>query len=144
MTLSLIVPSFKPRLHKDVRTDRASRELRAYLRSEWGGDAPWLYPPAPRTPWRARLRGWWAARRSTSLRSPQPSADLPSAGISYAPSATEDPEDCPHADVEQLGFSGATLFVRCSRCGDVLILRGARQWRVASEDVACPAEPVEA
>lgn len=120
-------------------SDRFYPELRAYLRDEYRADMGWLdhLVRSKRPPLRIRLHRWLAARQPRREGEPR---DASSAAISLTPSprSAAHPVDCPHPLIEDLGFGGDAEFLRCTVCGDVLVTRGAIQWRIrpAKDDVA--------
>lgn len=128
MTPDLIVDRFV----SQTGTDRMSPELRAYVRSEWRGDAWWLHRASARITLRARFRRWLASRRPTSPAA-LPSVEAPS---SVRPVGTLAPvetiEPCLHADVEGLGLDGGVEFLRCLLCGGVLVVDQGREWSLRS------------
>lgn len=127
-----------------LRMGRSSPELRAYSRDEWGSDAAWLYRRVPRTPLLAKLRAW--LRRPTRTRPPSPAAADPrsSAGFTAVPRAVEADDDCLHPTVEDLGFGGTAEFLRCTLCGDVLVVDEGRRWAfVSAAPVSCDEVPCE-
>lgn len=140
MTLELIVRSYEPTL----RNDRASQALRAYVRSEWRGDASWLRQEPARVSIRSRLRAWLAARK--------PGVSVPSspaeAGTSEEPAASPVPtalvEPCPHPDAQELGMSGGVVFLRCTLCGDVLVVDQDREWTLSAAPSEAPEHLCEA
>lgn len=140
MNLELVMNSYQHQL----RTDRASQELRAYVRSEWRGDASWLRREASRKPPRSGLRAWFASRRAAAT-AHEPAGERPQ---SAAPAIRAEPvglvEPCPHPAPEELGESGGVVFLRCGICGDVLVVEGTRTWSVDAEpsptaEDLCPA-----
>jgi hypothetical protein len=44
-------------------------------------------------------------------------------------------EPCPHADVDELGFSGGVVFLRCLLCGDVLVVDRGQEWTLCSDAI---------
>lgn len=129
----------------DLPNDRSSAQLRAYLRDEHQAGIAWLDHEirSARRPIRSRLGRWLAARQA---RRAQPlasrSADA-TPEILPRPSAP-DAEDCPHPLTEDLGISGGAGFLRCAICGDIIVVRGARQWRLRSvADRGATARPLE-
>lgn len=120
-------------LSLDLPNDRSSAQLRAYLRDEYHADIGWLERTirSERAPRRGRLRRWLATRRSRpELPSPRRSTAATSAARSSA--SPVDAQDCSHPMTEDLGLGGETGFLRCAICGDVIVVRGARQWRIRS------------
>ncbi len=118
----------------DLPNDRSSAQLRAYLRDEYRAEIAWLDREV-----RSQLpsrRGWlgrWLAARQA--RRERPSARVssdPSPETPPSPSA-RDAEDCAHLLTEDLGLSGGAGFLRCAICGDVIVVRGGRRWRIGSE-----------
>ncbi len=137
MTLELVVGSFAP----PTPTDRASQELRAYVRSEWRGDATWLHrevsPPSLRT----RFRAWRDARRPVS-RTPPISARVaePIDGESAIPAPVDLADPCLHLETQELGLSGGAVFLQCVVCGDVLVTDRGQRWSLGSASSAAPVE----
>lgn len=117
----------------DLPNDRSSAQLRAYLRDEHHAEIGWLNHAirSERLPRRSRLGRWLAARR---VRRQLPAVHaLPSAAPEAAPSSsTRDAEDCLHPLTEDLGLGGGAEYLRCAVCGDVIVVRGAKQWRLRS------------
>src|SRR5512136_2393645 len=128
MTLEIILRSFAP----DVRTDRDSQELRAYVRSEWRGDASWLDRESSRVALRARFRRWFASRRVAASPA-RPTGEMTWPAESAVPATEGLVEPCPHPDAQELGLSGGVVFLRCFLCGDVLVVGGGQAWSVGSE-----------
>lgn len=139
MTLELVQASFTPH----VRTDRVSQELRAYVRSEWRGDAPWLRREAARPSLLTRLRAWRDARRSAS-RTPSADAGAPSSpvGVIGISAPVEPVEDCPHPETEELGLSGGAVFLQCVLCGDVLVSASGQMWKLGPASSADAGERI--
>ncbi len=128
------VPRFG--IRNNYRTnDRSSAQLRGYLRDEYHADIDWLYASvrsrAP--PLRTRLRRWLGARRSrrpelpAAERIPEP---IPPRADRVAA------ETCPHPLIEELGLSGDAEFLRCAVCGEVIVARGTRAWRLREPENA--------
>ncbi len=125
-------------------SERSSRELRAYLRDEYQADVGWLnhFILTRSPPLHTRLRRWLAARRSR--RGSESRGEAPVAVSRTQPfPSTADAEDCPHLLLEDLGFGGNADFLRCTVCGDVLVTRGASQWRIRAAEDDVTASPVE-
>ncbi len=120
-----------------VRYDRSSLELNAYMRDEWRSNPDWLV----RRPLRrdgslwSRLRRWFVvrarepARLRVGLSDPAPSDWLARA------------DACPHLVTEDLGLGTQAQFLRCTECGDVLVLHAGREWHVGSAAEPSPKEP---
>ena len=113
------------------RNDAATRELRAYARWEWNADLPALFAAArrPRAPAMSRLRAWLRPR--TRLRT----RDAPDGGSSSPPTESilltpVPPDDCLHSEISELGAGGRLEFLRCTRCGVVLIEGDGRLWTI--------------
>lgn len=140
MTLELIVRSYEP----TIRNDRASQELRAYVRSEWRGDAAWLRREPKRVSLRSRLRGWLAARSpAVSLQSPATDPGASEEPAAYAvPTGLVEP--CPHPDARELGISGGVVFLQCTLCGDVLVVDQDREWTLSAAPSEAPEHLCEA
>ncbi len=119
-------------------------ELRAYARDEWGSDATWLYHRVPRTPLLAKVRAW--LRRPTRTRPSSPAAADPraSADLTAVPRSVEVDDDCVHPSVEDLGFGGTAEFLRCTFCGEVLVVDDGRRWTFGpAAPVTCDEVPCE-
>jgi hypothetical protein len=140
MTLELVLRSYA----HDVRTDRVSQDLRAYVRSEWRGDASWLRREASRAPLGTRFRRWLGSRK---LAAPSPASSVKAprstdSAVSAEPMELVEP--CPHADVDELGFSGGVVFLRCLLCGDVLVVDRGQEWTLCSDASTRSADPLRA
>ena len=121
-----------------LRNDRSSQELRAYFRDEYGADAPWTLARSRSrsVPLRVRFRRWliaWKGRRDSPSSKPIPEAS-PVVRSDWLAAA----DSCPHLITEDLGVGDDAEFLRCTACGDVLVVGGSRQWRITrlSEEVA--------
>lgn len=116
-----------------ARYERSSPELRAYIRDEWKSNPEWLSPPTSRrqdSVW-SRLRRWLVPAAKNKERTETPTTVEPSSPIRASP-AVADATPCLHLMREDLGFGGEAEFLRCTFCGDVLIVLGGRTWGVAS------------
>jgi len=129
MTLELIVRSFAP----NTRADRLPQDLRAYVRSEWQGDATWIRSDASRVPLRERFRAWLSSRRPTASPQPSPLRTSGSAVSTLPADAVEFVEPCSHPDAEELGLGGGAVFLRCLLCGDVLVVDSGQEWSLGSD-----------
>ena len=128
MTLQLVVRSFA----HHTFTDRLSRELQAYVRSEWQGDATWIRHEPSRMARRGGFRRWLASLRPAAT-SRSPAVKVSEARESSLPARpVELVEPCTHADAEELGLSGAVVFLRCLLCGVVLVVDRGREWSLGS------------
>ncbi len=129
----------------DLPNDRSSAQLRAYLRDEFQAEIGWLDHAirSKRVSLPSRLSRWLAARQAR--REHLSARGSPDATPEPFPSpSARDAEDCPHPLTEDLGLGGAAGFLRCAICGDVIVVRGARQWRIRSgteETASVEAEP---
>lgn len=116
-----------------IRNDRSSLELRAYLRSEWKGTPEWIRSPrrsSRPSAWH-RFGRWLRSRGAKPEASAvSPVAALPISGRTVAQSRSR--ETCPHLVVDDLGADLDTTFHRCIACGTVLIVQQGRWWRIVS------------
>ena len=126
------------------REDRASRELRAYLRWEYNAEIGWLLAQIHRhrEPLGRRLLAW-IRRRRTSASGPRTTVTHESRESKDGARATglgplESPievrresipvDTCEHADLVALGSGGRASYWACSECGHVLIMQAGRIW----------------
>ncbi|HYM40388.1 MAG TPA: hypothetical protein VEY12_09675 [Thermoplasmata archaeon] len=112
--------------------ERLPDDIRAYVRSEWGGDPSVLGPAVrrPPPPLGARVRVFL---RSRLVR--------PGSAVPAAPSPVRiEPDlaaarrlpiaECAHPRTEYLGATGLTEFLRCLVCGDLFILQPGHAWQL--------------
>ncbi len=113
-------------LERTPRTDRASSELRAYARMEWGSDPFWAAHLGDHGTRRSRIRRWFRrGARNGHLGTP---GKVPAVVPEMSPIPPHD--ECPHASAEDLGLGGSAEFLRCIRCGAVLVVHEGRRWRI--------------
>lgn len=134
MSLGRLISHMMPALpiaaaHSQTRYDRFSSELRAYLRDEWGSEGAWPIRPEQRravSPW-VRLRRWFRARprRQGSPSPVRVDKDWPTA---VEPARLASADGCLHLVSEDLGVGGSASFLRCTMCGEVLVVQGGREW----------------
>ncbi len=121
-------------------TDRRSSDLRRYAREEWHSQVHWIRGATPSVPLRARLARWLhraRTREPVSALAVGESAPLPPA----AAGTQTDGAPCPHLVQEELGMAGTTVFLRCSVCGEVLLLSGHRIWGLNAAEPPAASEP---
>jgi len=137
------------------RNDAGARDLRAYVRREYGAGLPWLLSQVPRREavlrrllrrGRGRPRDAPSTARTpadVSAAVPVPSAPprpgpalrpwaLPQRSVPAVAASTE----CPHLVREDLGEMGAAALTRCASCGLVFVEQPGRAWAIASPDRA--------
>lgn len=140
------------------RNDAQARELRGYVRREYGAELPWLLSrlPRPRPPLRrllrlarARFGGTRAVDTNSapaSVREPAPPRPVP-APRPWPASERPDPvptvsAECLHLVREDIGEVGVAAVTRCVACGLVFVEQPGRVWAIASPDrAASPATP---
>lgn len=111
------------------RYDTTSFELRAYARDEWRSDAAWLRGSIRPPSFLERLHLWRRSRtRDTGLAHREVDAPVASPA---AWTSRDGEADCPHVVREDLGLGGPAQFLRCSACGEVLVVTGSRSWGLA-------------
>ena len=115
------------RMIRPSPNDRSSRELRAYVRREWGSDVSWIESLAPRRPLRLRMRAWLRGR-AEARESRSRDDERPRPCFASLPVSLDAEAGCPHSAAEDLGFCGSARFLRCSLCGGVLIGHDGRWW----------------
>ncbi len=121
-------------------TDRRSSDLRRYAREEWHSQVHWIRGATPSVPLRAWLARWLhrvRMRDPVAKRAVVEPAPLPPA----AAGTQADGSPCPHLVQEELGLAGTTVFLRCSVCGEVLLLSGHRIWGLHAAEPLAASEP---
>ena len=126
------------------REDRASRELRAYLRWEHNAEIGWLLAQIQhrREPIGRRLLAWFrrrkaeaSAKRAVVQPESRDSKDVSKAAGPGPPAFSVETrgelvsvDACEHRAPVALGSGGGTSYWRCSGCGGVLVMRAGRVW----------------
>jgi len=139
-----MIPAWCVPILASGREDRASRELRAYLRWEHNAEIGWLLAQIQhrREPLGRRLLAWIrrrkaeaSARRTVVQPESRDSKDVSQAarhGPPTIPVETQgesNPVDaCEHEALAALGSSGGASYWRCSGCGGVLVMQAGRVW----------------
>ncbi len=121
-------------------TDRRSSDLRRYAQEEWHSQVHWIRGATPSVSLRVRLGRWLhRARMREPVAEPavgEPAPSPPAAAVTQA-----DGSPCPHLVQEELGLAGTTVFLRCTVCGEVLLLSGHRIWGLNAAEPSAASEP---
>lgn len=125
---------------RTMHVDRDSSGLRRYVRDEWGSQSHWIPRSAPSAPLRERL-GHWLRKGRARTNVPRPVAEPASLSLPSSRPPVRDEEACPHLVHEELGLGGDAVFLRCSRCGEVLIVSEGRVWGLTGADAPAAPDP---